>query len=92
MYKHVLFFDFYIPKLNMVIEYDGIQHFEPVFRKGVTKEKSVKLFEDSKIRDSIKNDYCKNNNIFLLRISYKDFDKIEEILNQYILNTHEDIV
>ena len=92
IYKHKLFFDFYIPKLNMIIEYDGIQHFEPVFRKGVSKEDAIKLFEEYKIRDAIKNEYCKNNNIFLLRINYKDFCHIEEILNQYVLNTHEDIV
>lgn len=29
-------------------------------------------------------DYCKDNNIGLLRINYKDISKIEEILNRFI--------
>lgn len=91
-YKHILFFDFYIPDMNIAIEYDGIQHFEPVLINGISKKESLNNFKESKIRDSIKDNYCKSNNIFLLRISYKDFNKIEEILDKYIINTHEDIV
>jgi len=30
--------------------------------------------------DEIKNKYCKNNNIKLIRISYKNFNKIDKIL------------
>ena len=34
------------------------------------------------IRDTIKNDYCKKNNINLIRIPYWEFDNIEKILNR----------
>lgn len=59
-------FDFYLPKLNLIIEYDGRQHFH----------KSDDFFGGSdgyQIRhkhDLIKNQYCKDNNINLLRIPY----------------------
>lgn len=63
-------FDFYLPDYNTCIEYDGIQHFEPVDfgRKG--EEYAIKRFEDLQIRDRIKNDYCQNNHIRLCRIKY----------------------
>lgn len=73
----VLYFDFYIPDYNYCIEYDGIQHFkETNFHHDNLQER--------KYRDSIKNQYCKNNNIKIIRISYKDYDKINEILNNIL--------
>ena len=72
-------FDFYLPKYNCCIEYDGIQHFEIIeFFGGLDK------FIDTKIRDTIKNEYCKKNNIKLIRISYLEVDNIEEVLNKEI--------
>ena len=38
----------------------------------------------NQIRDNIKNEYCKNNNIDLIRISFKDDDYIEKILSSKI--------
>ena len=80
-------FDFYIPSYNICIEYDGEQHFMPVRFKGVSEEDSILRFETQKQRDLIKNKYCQDNKIILYRISYKDFDKIEEILNNIFLRT-----
>ena len=78
-------FDFYIPSKNICIEYDGEQHFMPVqFRKGVSQQTIQNKFESQKRRDKIKDDYCKNNGITLIRIPYTDFDNIEKILNKYI--------
>ena len=62
-----LFFDFYLPKYNMCIEYDGIQHFKSIERFGGVSE-----FDNCRIRDNIKNNYCKDNNIKLLRIKYDE--------------------
>ena len=60
-------FDFYLPNYNICIEYDGIQHFEPVeYFGGENKLKK------QKINDNIKNKYCETNNIVLIRISYCD--------------------
>lgn len=56
-------YDFYLPVYNILIEYDGRQHFEPVYgQKQLEIQKSI---------DEIKNQYAKKNNIKLLRISYK---------------------
>jgi len=60
-------FDFYLPEYNTCIEYDGRQHFEPIDIWG-GKEELFKIKE----RDLIKNKYCKENSIKLLRIHYKD--------------------
>ncbi len=66
-------YDFFIPEKNICIEYDGIQHFQPVNYFG-----GKKAFEEQQIRDKIKNDYCLKNNIKLIRISYieKNIEKI----------------
>ena len=70
-------FDFYIPDLNITIEYDGRQHYEIIDYFG-----GLDGFIDTKIRDTIKTIYCKENNIKLIRIPYWDFDKIEKILEK----------
>ncbi|MFC2145438.1 hypothetical protein ACFLQQ_03820 [Actinomycetota bacterium] len=82
--KRALPFDFAIfnnEKLLLIIEFDGIQHFESVEYFG--GQEALKL---TKKKDKIKNDYCRTNNIPILRITYKDFDKIEEILKNKIKN------
>lgn len=59
-------FDFYIPVLNMCIEYDGGQHYSPcAYFGGLSK------FELQKKRDLIKTDFCFNNGIRLIRIPFK---------------------
>jgi len=73
--SRLLPFDFYLPNFSMCIEFDGRQHFEPVSKFGGEKE-----FQKTKIRDEIKNKYCLDNNIKLLRIKYDQ--KINEILNE----------
>lgn len=73
-------FDFYIPKYNLIIEYDGLHHFEPVKGWG-GKEKFLKTKEN----DNIKNEYCKNNKIRLLRIPfYFSQEEIMKSINQFI--------
>ena len=68
-----LSFDFYIPSKNMLIEFNGIQHYKALEFFG--GDKSFKL---TQIRDAIKNEYCKNNNITLIIIKYDE--SIEKVL------------
>lgn len=70
-------FDFYIPDINTCIEFDGKQHFNENYCFG-----KKDTFKDIVRRDKIKNDYCKDNNINLLRINYKQFRNIEKILKE----------
>lgn len=79
IYKDKLIFDFYIPSLNTCIEYDGEGHYKP-FRFSKDKEAMKKKLEETQIRDAIKTQYCKDNNIKLIRIPYFEFDNIDEIL------------
>lgn len=78
-------FDFFVPTLNMCIEYDGEQHFMPVrFGKNETDEHVEKKFASQKVNDDIKTNYCHENNINLVRIPYTDFNNINEILDKHI--------
>lgn len=58
-------------ELNFLLEYDGKQHFD---------ETLLYYSEKIKHNDMLKNEYCKNNNIKLLRLNFKD-DIIERIKN-----------
>jgi hypothetical protein len=69
--KHIrlLYYDFYLPELNMCIEYDGEQHFKPILYWGNEQE-----FKELQLKDKLKTEYCISNNISLLRLTYKDSD------------------
>lgn len=69
-------FDFYIPSVNTCIEYDGIQHFEPVSNFG-----GENAFNYIKKNDEEKNRYCINHEINLIRVPYT-VDDVGEFLNQ----------
>lgn len=76
---NVLPFDF---SLNTVlIEYDGEYHFEKV---NYTYNQSDEKFERTKEHDKIKNQYCIDNNIPLIRIPYWEFNNIEYILENLL--------
>lgn len=75
-------FDFYLPNYNCCMEYDGIQHFKPVDFAGEGEEIAQRKFEYTQSHDRIKNEYCKNNNINLIRIPY--YADIEEELNNFL--------
>ena len=81
-YKDQLRFDFYIPKHNICIEYDGIQHFEPIDFAGKGEEWAKEQFKEQQIKDNIKTQYCLDNDIKLIRIPYWEFNNIENILKQ----------
>ena len=81
-YKKLLRFDFYLPDYNICIEFDGIQHFQPTQFAGMSSKYAEKAFVKTKKNDSIKNRYCEDNGIKLIRIPYTEFDNIEEILEK----------
>ena len=71
--------DFYLPDYNLIIEYDGRQHFKPVKFWG-GDEGLLKTQE----RDKLKTQLCEEHNIKLVRISYTQFNEIEEIIDSII--------
>ena len=77
--KNSLPFDYYLPNYNLCIEYDGEQHFKSIDVFG-----GKDVFKDRIKKDNIKNNFCNENNIKLLRIPYYDFENMENILKNYI--------
>lgn len=69
-------FDFYLPEYKILIECDGIQHFQPVEYFGGDEN-----FEIVQRHDSIKNNYCLKNNMKIIRLPYTlSFDDIQNII------------
>lgn len=73
-----LSYDFYIPKLNTLIEFQGIQHEKYV--KGL--HKNAYAFKRQIEHDKRKKEYAIQNNIKLLEIWYWDFENIENVLTE----------
>jgi hypothetical protein len=74
-----LSYDFYLPDLNLLIEYQGEQHEHPVEAFGGDDQFKIRQEHDKRKRE-----YAIKNNIKLLEIWYYDFNQIEQILQQYI--------
>lgn len=72
-----LSYDFYIPVFGVLIEYNGIQHYEPIEYFGGQKQLNIQLEHDKRKRE-----YAKQNNIKLIEIPYWEFDNIEKILSK----------
>lgn len=85
--KHIndLNVDFFLSNFNLAIEYQGEQHYMPVKFNGKSLEQAEENFKEQQIKDKIKEEYFKNSDIDLLCIHYKDYDKIDEILEKVIL-------
>ena len=64
-------FDFYVNN-EYIIEYDGEQHFR-FSGKGRNDEEH---FNKTKEHDEIKNQYCFDNNIPIIRIPYTHYDNL----------------
>lgn len=80
-YKKRLRFDFYLPKYNLLIEYQGEQHYFPVKFGGKSDLESKKRFQENLIRDNLKIEYSKTKNIKLLIIPYWEKKNIRKILS-----------
>lgn len=81
-------YDFYLPQYNLFIEYDGQQHYKPVRFYG-NDEDAKYVFKRTQEHDEIKNRYCEENNINLLRIPYWETKNIETIINNCLQRLNE---
>ena len=85
--KRELPFDIYLLEYKTLLEFDGGQHFFPVFGQ--------KSFVTTQKHDQMKNQYCSTNQIYLLRIAYTEVDKMEFIVKEFldiIKNNNNDYV
>jgi hypothetical protein len=75
--KQLLPFDFYLPKFNIAIEYQGRQHYDPIEFFG-----GQPYLEYIQRHDRIKSDYCLQNNIQLICVPY--WEDINEYLDKFL--------
>ena len=83
-YKSNLHFDFWLPKQRIAIAYDGRQHYMPINYFG-----GFDAFQQQQERDHLKDQYCKDNHITLIRIPYtiSTNKQINDILSK-VLSGH----
>jgi very-short-patch-repair endonuclease len=80
-----LFFDFYLPSLNIYVEVQGIQHSK--FNKHF--HSSAAAFRSQKKRDRLKREWCDLNDHTLVTVNYDEvpievgdlLEKVEEALH-----------
>ena len=73
-FQRNVYIDFYLPKENVFIEYNGRQHYEPVEYFGGEEQ-----FERQQKRDAWVRHYCIDNGIKLIEIPY--YSDVETYLN-----------
>ena len=80
-----LSYDFYIPDQNILIEYQGIQHYEPVDHFGGDDK-----FAIQQRHDKLKSDYAKNHGYNLIAVPYTEdnFSKVKKYLIKHGLKLH----
>lgn len=71
------YYDFYLPEYNIMIEFNGMQHYKPIKFFG-----GQEAFKYLQIRDKIKKQYCLENQIKFIIINYKELDQIKIILDK----------
>ena len=71
-------------KVVGAIEFNGIQHYEPVDFAGRGKEWAIERLEYMKKHDAIKSQYLHAHNIPQLIIKYDEIDKVESLVVEFL--------
>jgi hypothetical protein len=72
-YKNSLPFDFYLPHFNTCIEFQGRQHYIPIF--------GIQSLNQTQTNDNLKDQYCFNNCIKFIKIPFNQQNQIEKLLS-----------
>lgn len=78
--RNVFYVDFYLPKLNTIIEFNGAQHYVWI-KHWFTEER----FQEQQDRDNRLKKHCKDNKIKLIEIPYNRKKDIDYILSKQLL-------
>ena len=70
--KKKLSYDFFLPDYNILIEYQGTQHFYPKTFGGISNERAEINLALQKKHDKIKYDYANSHGFNLYYLTYKD--------------------
>lgn len=79
-----LTYDFYVPDYNLLIEYDGIQHYQfmPQDKWRWCKVNSVEALDAIQERDKIKDQYAKDKGMEIIRINFLQRSQIDKVLEK----------
>jgi hypothetical protein len=78
-------YDFYLPSYNLLIEFDGAQHYFPFKMSADETDDTINArYQRTCKHDEIKNEYARAKEITLVRISYLEYESIETLLDQAI--------
>lgn len=82
--KLPLSYDFYIPSLNVLIEYQGEQHFYYKTFGGISKEKAKENLALQKMHDKIKREYAIDNGYILIEPNFKlkTYSQLKDFMNK----------
>jgi hypothetical protein len=83
------YFDFFVDN-HYIIEYDGEQHFMPRKFNGLSDEEAEENYRKTLEHDKYKNQWCKENHIPLIRISYTKYSTLR--IEDLKLDTSEFII
>lgn len=79
--------DFFLPKHNIAIECQGIQHYSPTRFGGISEEEAIKRLDYVKELDNRKKLLCEENNINVLYLRYDDdINSFYEFLKRKIID------
>lgn len=81
-------FDFYLEQFNLLIEYQGHHHIKPINKY----RRAQAVHKKTIVHDAIKEVFALDNHINLIKIFYKDYDKIDEILTKLFKKINEDLI
>ncbi len=84
-----LSYDFYLPTQKLLMEFDGIQHFDP---NNYFCKKNKDNFKTQITNDLKKSLFCLKNGYKLLRIPYIHLNNVEEILDDYLNKLDNSII
>ena len=87
--NYYAYFDFYV-KNKYIIEFDGEQHFNPQCFNNISQLDAEKQFKKTQEHDKYKNQWCKQNNIPLIRIPYIHLKELT--INDLLLETSTFII
>ena len=68
----------------LFIEYDGEFHYFHIRKGGMTQQEAQYNLESTQRRDKIKDDYCEDNGLLLLRIPYWDKGDIKQLVSEFV--------
>lgn len=84
-FKNKLRFDFYLPKLQTLIEFQGRQHYQYIEYFHKTEQE----FTNQQLKDQLKRTYCNENNYTLIEIPYYFTD--DEIMTHLVKSLNQEL-